>query len=143
MSQLTASTVRITDIDILRKAVKGFDGLTWNEGATRFRSYGSSNPEYQKELLRQMKGTCEHSITVKGASHDYQIGVIKNEDGDYVLAYDEDDKGIMNVVGSQSNKLIAAYGEALARDWAEKKGFMVETGYDEEGNLRLTMIDPN
>lgn len=143
MSLLTASTVKITDIDILKKAVKGFDGLTWNEGATRFKSYGDGNPEYQKELLQDMEGTCEHSITVKGAHFAYQIGVIKKEDGDYVLAYDEDDHGIRYLVGHQSHKLIAAYGEAFARDWAEKKGFMVETGLDEEGNLQLTMIDPN
>lgn len=132
MSHLTASTVKITDIEILKKAVKGFDGLQWNEGATSFRSYSSSH-----------SAGCKHSITVKGNYHGYQIGVIKQEDGDYVLAYDEDDYGIRDAVGSKSFKLISAYGEAFARDWAEKKGFMVETGYDEEGNLQLTMIDPN
>lgn len=130
MSQLTASTVRITDIDILRKAVKGFDGLTWNEGATRFKSYSQSHSE-----------GCKHSISVNGAR--YEIGVIQKEDGDYVLAYDEDDYRVRDVVGSQSNKLIAAYSEAFARDWAEKKGFMIESGFDDEGNLQLTMIDPN
>lgn len=130
MSHLTASTVRITDIDILKKAVKGFDGLTWNEGATEFMSYSRSHSE-----------GCRHSITVKDAR--YQIGVIEKEDGDYVLAYDEYDYIISELVGSKSFKLMAAYGEAYARDWAEKKGFMIESGFDEEGNLQLTMIDPN
>lgn len=132
MSHLTASTIRITDIDILKKAVKGFDGLTWNEGASQFRSYSYSHSE-----------GCKHSITVKGSYHNYQIGVIQLEDGDYVLAYDEDDFGIRDAVGSKSFKLMAAYGEAYARDFAEKRGFMIESGFDEEGNLQLTMIDPN
>lgn len=129
MSHLTASTIRITDIDILKKAVKGFGGLKWNEGATRFKSYSESHSD-----------GCKHSISVKGAS--YEIGVIQKDDG-YVLAYDEADYNVRELVGSKSFKLMAAYGEAFARDFAEKRGFMVETGYDEEGNLQLTMIDPS
>lgn len=134
MSHLVASLIKLTDLDILRKAVRGFGGLTWNEGAKEFRSYGDTG-KHRSEL-----GTCEHSITVDKAH--YQIGVIKNKDGDgWTLAFDNDDITIVSEVGGQSEKLAAAYGEVYVRDFAERNGFMVDESKDSEGNMVLTMTD--
>lgn len=132
MSHLTCSKIAIQDIDILKKAVGGFDRLKWNEGARTFKSYGNTG-QTKSEF-----GTCEHSITVTGAT--FQIGVIKRQDGTgWSLAFDRADRYVETIVGPQSEKIHAAYSEAYIRDFAEKNGFMMEESVDDEGNLCLTM----
>jgi hypothetical protein len=132
MSHLTCSKIAIQDIDILKKAVDGFDGLVWNEGAKVFTSYGDTGQ------TDSQFGTCEHSITVKGAT--YQIGVIKLDDGTgWGLAFDRADRRVSDIVGPSSEKIHAAYSEAYIRDFAEKSGFLLEESVDDEGNLVLSM----
>jgi len=138
MSHLTCSMIQIHDLDILRKSVAGFGGLKWNEGATKFTSYGSTG-QTESEF-----GTCEHSITVDGASGGYQIGVIKRKDGQgWSLAFDPLDGGVLEAVGRDSAKLICAYEECYVRDFAEKNGFICEQTTDSEGNTLLELTSSN
>lgn len=136
MSHLIASEVCITDLDILRKAVAGFTGLVWNDGATTFKSYYSA--ERLQEQINAI-GTCEHSISItKGGG--YQIGVIRKKDGTgWSLAFDPYDTRAAAIVGRNSEMVMNQYSETFIRDWAEKTGFMVEHSVDAEGNTQLSM----
>lgn len=127
MSHLVCSQIKIADLDILKKTVAGFGGLTWNEGATTFESYYSGEP-------------CEHSITIKKGQ--YEVGVRKSPDGDgYNLVFDPYDSEGAKVVGHSCEKVAGAYGEAFVRDFAERNGFILDHATDSEGNMVLTMTD--
>jgi hypothetical protein len=140
MSHLTASSIIITDIDILKKAVAGFHGLTWNEGATTYRWY--VNDKERKKELEAEQGQCEHSISIAGSRYGYEVGVVRRKDGEgYSLVFDSHDTAAADKIGAGCEKIIAAYGEAYTRDFAEKHGFICEQSTDEEGNIVLTMID--
>lgn len=133
MSHLICSKIRITDLEILKKAVAGFKGLKWNEGAKQFVSYGDTG------TTKSEFGTCEHSITIEGAT--FQIGVAKLKDGTgYGLLFDPYDGIGASKVGRECELVSAAYGEAFVRDFAERNGFMVEQTTDSEGNLQLELI---
>lgn len=136
MSHLNCGLAKITELDILRRTVASYGGLTWNEGATTFRSYdetGQTKSEF---------GTCEHSITVDGAS--YQIGVIRSKDGDgWVLAFDTADGIVSGAVGRSSEKLLTAYAEAVIRDESARNGYPMEESVDSEGFKILTAIVPD
>lgn len=144
MSHLVSSTVIITDLDILKKTVASFGGLTWMEGQTQFKWYYQARAHladsYVKEQNRQESqfGACEHAIRIKGS--DYEIGVVKRKDGEgYSLVFDPIDGTMTNKVGPACEKLIAAYSEEMIREWAAKNGFMLEQDTDAEGNIVLTM----
>jgi hypothetical protein len=134
MSHLVCSQISILDLDILRKAIAGFGGLKWNEGATKFYSYGDTG------RTKSEHGTCEHSITVEKADRGFQIGVIKRNDGEgWTLAFDPMDNGVLKTVGGQSSKLMSAYSEAYIRDWSERNGFMVDQSVDKDGNIEMVL----
>jgi hypothetical protein len=136
MSLLVCSTIKITELDILRRTVARYGNLIWNEGAKTFKSYG------QTGNTKSEYGTVEHSITVAGAH--YQIGVIRSKDGDgWQLAFDTDDRQICAMVGRNSEKLITAYAEELIRDEAARNGYMLEESTDSEGAKILTAIVPD
>lgn len=136
MSHLICSMIVINDLDILRKAVAGFGGLKWNEGATKFTSYGDTG------RTKSEFGSCEHSIHVDGAN--YEIGVIRCKDGEgWSLAFDPADYHVADAVGNQSSKLICAYEEAYIRDFAERNGFMVEQSVDNDGNIEMVLTSSN
>lgn len=134
MSHLICSQIFINDLDILKKAVAGFGGLEWNEGAITFSSYdetGKTKSEF---------GLCQHSISVEDTDKGYQIGVIKRNDGQgWSLAFDPLDHGLLGRVGKESSKLVAAYSEAYIRDFAERSGFILEQTTDDYGNTVLSM----
>lgn len=135
MSHLIASQIAIMDLEILRKAVAGFGGLTWMEGAKRFRSY-TKDERLDTQVAEH--GTCEHAIKIAGAT--YEIGVVKRKDGEgWNLVFDPYDHAAADKVGYQCEKVTAAYGEAYIRDFAEKNGFLVEQSTDSEGNVELCL----
>lgn len=140
MSHLICSQIRIKDLDILRKAIAGFGGLSWNEGATTFRSY--SKGESLDEQVKAGGGTCQHSISIAGAT--YQIGVVKRDDGEgYSLLFDPYDTNAAFKVGNACEKVTVAYAESLIRDECERHGFMIEESVDSEGAKILTAIVPD
>lgn len=139
MSHLIASKIIINDLDILKKAVSGFGGLTWNEGAKTFRWYVNSDQKVKAELESE-HGQCEHSISIAGAT--YEIGVVKRKDGEgWSLVFDSYDHVAADRVGRQCEKVMAAYAEEYTRDFAYRHGFMVQEDIDLEGNKMLIMID--
>lgn len=138
MSHLYQNQIAIHDLDILKKAVAGFGGLKWNEGATTFRWYVTN--KYDKKQLESEQGKCEHSISIKGCS--YEVGVVRRKDGDgWSLVFDPLDTKAADIVGRQCEKIVSAYAEEYTRDWASKKGFILEESVDDEGNKVFAMID--
>ena len=147
MSHLTKSDIIINDIDILRKAVAGFDGLTWNEGATTYKWYLTDERRkyaYKEEAAEaeSKQGQCEHSISIKGADYGYEVGVVRRKDGEgWSLVFDPYDLEAARKVGNSCEKIVAAYGEAFTRDFAEKNGFILQESVDSDGNKVFSMPD--
>lgn len=142
MSHLVCSLIKIKDLDILRKVVARFGGLKWNEGATTFRSYSKGSDLDQQ--VKEQGGTCRHSISIAGADHGYEIGVVQRHDGEgYSLVFDPYDTVAAVRVGRSCEKVSNAYAEALIRDECERNGFMLEESVDSEGCKILTAIVPD
>lgn len=134
MSHLVQSQIIIADLDILKKSVAGFGGLTWNEGAKTFRWYAG------KQGAGEDMGQCEHSISIAGAK--YEVGVVRRKDGEgYSLVFDPYDGLAAEIVGYSCEKITALYAEEFTRDFASKKGFVLEESVDGEGNKVFSMID--
>lgn len=141
MSHLRASEIIINDIDILRKAVAGFPGLEWKEGQKEFKWYvaGAS-----AEQISNGFGKCEHAIGYKhqrGEQRGYEIGVVRRNDGEgWQLVFDPYDGTLASKVGYACQKLVAAYSEAYAEDFAAKNGYSVERSINPEtGDVELIM----
>ena len=116
MSHIAQVSLRVTDLDSLRKACDHF-GYEFREGQTTYTWYGT----HEGVADGEEGGKCVHAIRAKDFSdkaQDYEVGIIKNSDGSYSLVYDGFDwGGEGNPLGG--GKLEAAFGKDLARLKAE------------------------
>ncbi len=97
MSHLTVAPCKILDLEALRTAAASF-GATMEKAAT-FTSYTGD------------RNKCEHRIKLPGVS--YQIGVIKDKAGHYVLSHDP--FGYDGGGGHDGHKLVAKFGQGLQK----------------------------
>ncbi len=123
MSHLNTGTSVIRDIACLEAAVKTFAGCTM-QPAKSFRAY--------------LGGECEHAITVPKSY--YQLGVVKQKDGTYRLAYDADESRIPQTFGDKLCKLQQQYNRQRVLKSARAKGFTVNEQKQPDGSIRLQLL---
>lgn len=147
MSHVICSKVRISDLEILKKALDKFPKLKWHEGKKKYAWYGRYANDYHKEdaayhdgINPKDYGKCSHAISMPGVSA-YEIGVVEREDGTYSLIWDfyNSGKEISNYIGKSAELLMAEYSREFILDYASRNGFLMNEYTDGEGNLVLDM----
>lgn len=147
MSHLVTSSVIITDLDCLKRAVANIKGLRWHEKKT-YAWFGQlvGESKRQDEVAAALGvnktdfGKCEAAISVEGAG--YEIGVMKRKDGKgYSLAWDYWGPGekIPQVIGAGGEKLVSEYQRAFITRFAqvENMNLTLASETDEEITLEL------
>ncbi len=111
--------------------------MKWKEGQKQFKWYvnGAS-----AEQIASGFGKCEHAIGCENTSYNYEIGVVRRKDGEgWQLVFDPYDSRLAEKVGRTCEKLVAAYSEEYAIDFASKNGFSVERSINADGHVELIM----
>jgi hypothetical protein len=157
MSHVVCSKVIITDLSILQRAVERMSRLKWRPDKKKFNWYGkwvndyaAADAAYKNGIDVKQYGNCEVCIQVGYSEnpHDdlinYEIGIVPRKDGQgWSIVWDNYDSGtlISEYIGRSAEKLMSLYQEEYVRDYAEKNGFLLEQGFDEEGNIQLSLIE--
>lgn len=146
MSHVVCSSVIVTDLDILKKALSKFPKLKWLDKKT-YKWWGSWADDYSKEDAAYKNGIdvkdygkCEACLQMDGVK--YEIGIVRRKDGEgWSIVWDhyDDGKKLSKYIGRNAEHLMAAYSEEYVRHFAELKGFILEEQIDSEGNLVLIM----
>ncbi len=133
MSHLTVAPCKILDLEALRTAAASF-GATMEKAAT-FTSYNRD------------RNKCEHRIKLPGVS--YQIGVIKDKAGHYVLSHDpfgydggggHDGHKLVEKFGDKLGLLTQRYAVQVVALKARAKGWMCQQKTLPNGSVQLQMI---
>jgi hypothetical protein len=146
MSHVCTISIRIKSLDALKAAVAEL-GAEWREGQTRYKWYGHSvgDTPLPEGMTVADLGKCSHAIHVPGVN--YEIGVVRNKDGDgYTLAcdffggYGEHDGGkLLQKFGEGCQKLTQIYAVQLTTLAAKKKGLTVARSLQADGKIALTI----
>lgn len=108
MSHVVESKIAVNDLDALAEAAQKI-GLEFVANQKTHQYYaGQSNP-------------CEHLVRFPNAKKGtYEVGIVKNSDGDYVLAHDEypdsrtNNAELNKALGHGCRNLIATYIDTIA-----------------------------
>ena len=93
MSHISSIDLKIRSLDAARAAAEAL-GLELVEGQKTFRWFGrfvGDSDDSQVLALgikREDYGKCEHAIRVKGSKKAYEIGLVRDRNGDYVMLFD-------------------------------------------------------
>ena len=144
MSHCVSVDLTIDDLPALRAACAEL-GLTWHEGQTTYKWYGSSVGDYPLPagFTADMLGKCQHAISVPGA--EYQIGVVKNPIGaGYKLLFDfwgsrEGQPIIKRLGGEDLPKLKQFYGVNRAQTVARRQGLQTQRVLSANGSVKLVI----
>lgn len=133
MSHLVSAPLKILDLDALRSAAASF-GATMEKAST-FTSYtGDGNP-------------CEHRIKLSGVN--YQVGVVKDKEGHYVLSHDpyggdgygrHDGHKLEAKFGKNLGLLTQRYAVQTVVIKAKAKGWMIQHKTLANGSVQLRMM---
>jgi len=108
----TGFTIYATDLDAVEEACRVTGTVEFMRGQTSYRWYGSflndseSGRRYAQEVSPEKWGRCDHAIRVKGNSEAYEIGLVRNAEGNFDLVFDSWGPG---------RAIIEACGEDLYR----------------------------
>jgi hypothetical protein len=152
MSHVAKIDLVISDLDCLEKACAEC-GLILNRGQTNYRWYGSWQNDYSAEdaaykhgIKPEDYGKCSHAISVPGNSSAYEVGVVKNPDGEgWVLIWDfySGGHGLQQLLGGpkDANKLLTSYSKEVILAKADEMGFTYDWEKDENGEIEITITD--
>lgn len=123
MSHITTMALVITDLAALKSAVQEM-GAEFTAGVRTFRSY-------------QHGLECEAKITLPGCN--YEIGVQKQKEGGYKLAFDfyGQGQGLRNKFGEGCKKIAQMYAVHKATAEARRKGYTVRREVGKNGTIKL------
>jgi hypothetical protein len=148
MSHVVCSSVVITDLYILKKALAKFPKLKWEDKKT-YSWYGQWANDYDRQDAAYKNGIdvddygkCDACLQMDGIG--YEIGIVRRRDGEgWSIVWDHyrDGKRLSEYIGRNAEHLMAAYSEEYTRQFAERNGFILEEQIDGEGNLVLTMFE--
>jgi hypothetical protein len=92
------------------------------------------------EYYANNKGQCDHAIRVPGSR--YEIGLVRNPNGSYKLAYDffgDNGKRLKEAIGEKEEKFMAGYTKHFVTRFARSKGYMVQQKRMSNGDLRVQL----
>jgi hypothetical protein len=145
MSHIATVKVEINDLQSLKDACKA-KGWTFKEGQKTYRWYGrwmndTPMPEgWTHENLKTL-GTCDHAISIPGAS--YEVGVRAKADGTFEIVWDFwSQGGLVEKLGGKSAPVLSqAYTVARAKNEAYRNGYAVESeDVLQDGSVRLRIL---
>lgn len=151
MSHVATMKTVIYDLSCLEKACADL-GLkfVWDQHTHRWygrwmNDYSESDAAYLNGVTPDMYGKCLHAITIPGNKTCYEVGVVKNPQGDgYLLLFDFWSGGLgmgEKVGGKDMGKLLAHYAKYVQIQEAQAQGYGVSEKVDEYGNIELTFED--
>jgi len=126
MSHVVEITTKITDLTALRVAC--------DELGFHFMQDQRSFVRYQP-----IPGSCEHAIRIDGCK--YEVGVVKQQDGSYQLAYDPwYSGGLGGRIGENAGPLVQGYAKHKTIREAQRLGHRV-VGQQvlKDGSVKLTL----
>ncbi len=146
MSHICSIKTIIKDLDALKRAAAVL-GLELVEGQTTFKWYGKWMNDYSAPEAAinngfdpKKFGQCEHAIRIPGNAGAYEVGVVKNPNGEgYALIYDnwQQGRGLEAVIGAGAQKLQQEYSVQVARKQAARLGMRVTQSQGADGKVRL------
>lgn len=140
MSHVVSSSIRIHDLECLKRALKKFPNLRFQEGQKTFTWFGEwvgdydkADAAYKNGIAPEDYGKCDHALRLDG--NIYEIGIVKRKDGDgYSLVWDfyADGRNISDYIGKGAEKLLVEYSTEFCRMHAEAEGMMFNQTEDSE-----------
>ena len=135
MSHVATVDIEIKDLAALRLACSEI-GLEFREGQKTFKWYGrwvndysADDAAYRAGIDPKNYGKCDHALSVPGNSKAYEIGVVKQPNGSYKLAWDfySGGFGLMEKVGQKCGKLVSSYAGHVAKHTLFKQGYAIQS----------------
>jgi len=152
MSHVAKIDIKITDLDALEKAAADC-GLELVRGQKTYKWYGrwvddysANDAAYKHGIKPADYGSCDHAIRIPGNSMAYEVGVVKNPNGEgWVLIWDfwNGGHGLQAKLGGAKDcfKLQDAYSKHVAIKQADALGYVWEEEVDEDGEITINMYD--
>ena len=131
MSHVATIDIEIKDLAALRAACAEV-GLEFREGQKDFRWYGKwvgdyngQDAAYRAGLDPKDYGKCDHAIGVPKNEKAYEIGVVRQANGTYKLAWDfwQGGHGLEKVAGPKCSKLVQSYTKHVGMNTLAKQGY--------------------
>jgi hypothetical protein len=145
MSHVAAVQLEIKDLNCLALACAKL-GLFFREQKTYkwfgqwMQDYSEASAAYRQGIKPEDYGKCDYAIGIPGDSNAYEVGVVKNPNGEgYVLVYDfwEGGFGLEEKIGKESQLLKQRYSAEVARKHAIRKGYKVRETTTADGKIIL------
>jgi len=141
MSHVVTIQLKVKDLAALEAAAKELGGELVR-GQTTYKWFGqwmndfhADNAAYKTVDPNQF-GKCDHAI--RHPKCGYEIGLVKQADGSYMILADEwGSGGLVPVFGQGMQKLKQHYSTNLVANTMRKQGFMVSKSTDKAGNMVL------
>lgn len=143
MSHVTSVSMQIRDLNALKQACARMGAIFVQDQKT-YAWYGRSVGDFPipQGMTEADLGKCNHAIRVPGVR--YEIGVVKQKDGTYSLAYDfygtgggHDGQKLKEKFGDGLGKLKQAYAVAAAKLKAKAMGWMCHETTLPNGTIKL------
>lgn len=149
MSHIATVSCKIMDLAALKEAAKELGGI-FVENQKTYKWYGRSMGDAPLPAGMTVKdlGKCTHAIKLPGVN--YEVGVVKQKDGSYTLAYDyftyapngHDGGKLLEKFGPKLDTLTMLYSVHVATMQARARGWSVarQPGKNGAVNLMVTGI---
>lgn len=127
MSHLTKVKVQVRDLEVLKKVCAEL-GLEFKKDQKTYKWFGTfvGDSPLPAGMKVEDLGQCDHAISVKGNKAAYEVGLRKQKDGSYQLAFDfwSGGCGLEKIVGKNCSTLMSAYSQAVAKKSLTKAGYI-------------------
>jgi hypothetical protein len=142
MSHVVTIQLEVKDLLALADAAKALgaelvkDQKTFRWYGRWMNDYSADNAAYRNGIKPENYGQCDHII--RHPKCNYDIGLVKQPNGAYVVVADEwSAGGLPAVFGAGMQRLKQRYGVAVATRTMRKQGFLVAEKADASGNIRV------
>lgn len=145
MSHVATIAIEVNDLTALEEVCKE-NGWIFKKGQKTYKWYGrwvqdyhGTDAAYKHGIDPKNYGKCEHAITVKEGA--YEIGVVKNSEGKYMLVWDFWDRQIEKHCGKGCHKLYESYSKKVTTKKLKKLGFSLQsTKKNKAGEQELIFV---
>lgn len=123
MSHMVEVKLRIKDLSALRAACNEL-GFEFIENQKTYKWFGRwvGDSPMPEGMTKADLGKCDHAIKVPGST--YEVGLRKQADGSFTLAYDWwNSGGLKDKLGQNAGPLVQSYAKHKAVRELRRKGF--------------------